>query len=119
MRPFPLIVLSAFLSLSGAVCATNSGQGDSAAASQARVDVWNNSSVDMDLYVRTGQRRPIRLGFAPASDTTTFALAPALLAGAGLIRFEARPVRGQGEPVLSEPFSVAPGDDLHWSIPPQ
>jgi hypothetical protein len=119
MRPFPLIVLSALISLGGSACATHHVSDDSAPASQARVDVWNNSSVDMDLYIRAGQRRPIRLGLAPASDTTTFALAPALLVGASLIRFEARPVRGQGEPVLSEPFSVAPGDELHWSIPPQ
>jgi hypothetical protein len=119
MRAFPLIVASALISLGGPACATHQVSGRSAPASQARVEVANNSSLDMDLYVRTGQRRPIRLGLAPASDTTTFALARALLAGAGLIRFEARPVRGQGEPVLSEPFSAAPGDELHWSIPPQ
>ena len=73
----------------------------------------------MDLYVRAGQQRPIRLGFAPGGDRTTFALAPALLAGSGLVRFEARPIRGQGQRVLSEPFTVAPGDTIQWSIPPQ
>jgi hypothetical protein len=119
MRTFSLLLLSAFLGLSGPACATHQGAGDSAPAPQARVQVENSSSGDMDLYVRTGRERPIRLGLAPASETTTFALAPGLLAGAGLIRFEARPVRRQGEPVLSEPFSVAPGEDLHWRIPPQ
>jgi hypothetical protein len=119
MRAAPLFVLSTLISLCGPACATHQTGGDSAPASQARVEVINNSSVDMDLYIRTGRERPIRLGLAPASDTTSFALAQALLAGTGLIRFEGRPVRGQGEPVLSEPFSVGPGDDLHWSIPPQ
>ena len=119
MRMSPLLLLSALLNLSGAACASHQVSSDSAPASQARLQVENNSSVDMDLYIRTGRERPVRLGLAPASDTTTFALAPALLAGTGLIRFEARPVRGQGEPVLSEPFSVAPGEEIHWSIPPQ
>jgi hypothetical protein len=119
MRISPLLLLSALLNLSGAACASHQVGSDSAPASQARLQVENNSSVDMDLYIRTGRERPVRLGLAPASDTTTFALAPALLAGTGLIRFEARPVRGQGEPVLSEPFSVAPGEEIHWSIPPQ
>jgi hypothetical protein len=119
MRISRLVLLSTLLGLGGAASGANRSPGDSAPTSQARVEVENNSSVDMDLYVRTGRERPVRLGLAPASDTTTFALAPALLAGTGLIRFEARPVRGQGEPVLSEPFSVAPGDELHWSIPPQ
>jgi hypothetical protein len=119
MRTLPLIVLSTLLSLSSAACASNRGGGESAPASPARVQIENRSSLDMDLYVRTGPQRPIRLGLAPASERTTFALAPGLLAGSGLVRFEARPVRGQGQPVLSEPFSVAPGEDLQWSIPPQ
>jgi hypothetical protein len=119
MRSLPLILLSAFLSLGTPACATHQVSSDSAPASQARVEVVNNSTIDMDLYVRTGKDRPIRLGLAPASDTTSFALAPALLVGSGLIRFEARPLRARGEPVLSEPFAVGPGDELHWSIPPQ
>jgi hypothetical protein len=77
MRSLPLVLLSAFLGLSGPACATHRVSGDSAPASQARVEVENNSTIDMDLYVRTGRERPNRLGLAPASDTTSFAPAPA------------------------------------------
>ncbi len=119
MRTLRRIVVSAFLCLSGPACATHQGNGDSAPAPQSRVLVENNSSVDMDLYVRRQGAPPARLGLAPAGETTTFGLAPGLLAGAGLIRFEARPVRGQGEAALSELFSVPRGEALRWSIPPQ
>jgi hypothetical protein len=35
----------------------------------------NDSSIDMDLYVRAGQQRPIRLGFAPG-DTIQWSIPP-------------------------------------------
>jgi hypothetical protein len=104
---------------SGSACAAHQAGADSAPAEQSRVQVENNSSLDMDLYVRQQGATPVRLGLAPAGEKTTFGLAPGLVAGAGLIRFEARPVRGQGEAVLSDPFAVGRGEELHWSIPPQ
>jgi hypothetical protein len=119
MRTLWPVVLSVFLSLSGPACATHQAGDDSAPAPQSRVQVENNSSVDMDLYVRRQGASPARLGLAPAAETTTFGLAAALLVGAGLIRFEARPLGKRGEAVVSEPFSAGRGEELHWSIPPQ
>ena len=77
---------------------TSSGNTESAAsgetdANSGRLVVSNRTNFDMDIYaVRTGG--PARVGFAPASETTTFKLNPGLLAGAGAIRFQARPARG-------------------------
>jgi len=71
----------------------------------------------MDLYVRRRDQRS-RLGFAPANQKTVFGLTPALTGGPGLIRLEARPVRG-GESVISDLLQIGPGDKLDWSIPPQ
>jgi hypothetical protein len=99
-----------------AACTGGGTKGPSPEA-PARVTVDNRSSLDMDLYVRRRDQRS-RLGFAPANQKTVFALLPALSGGPGLIRFEARPVRG-GEAVLSDLLDVKPGDRLDWSIPPQ
>lgn len=109
----------AVFALLGAVgCATNQGSGSSA-GEPARIEVENRSSFDMDVYIRSDRGGSTRLGFAPASETTSFSLPPARLAGAGAIRFEARPVRGQSTPVLSDPYKVRAGELINWSIPPQ
>lgn len=54
-----------------------------------------------------------------ADEKTVFALQPVLTGGPGLIRLEARPVRGAGEAVLSDLLQVRPGERIDWSIPPQ
>ena len=104
---------------------SNSGGGTEAApaseddANSPRLVVSNRASLDMDIYaVRSGGSA--RVGFAPASETTTFKLTAGLLAGTGgVIRFEARPARRAGQAVLSEPYAVAPGTEITWDIPPQ
>jgi hypothetical protein len=111
------VLLLAGTALGAAGCAANQA-GNSDERMQATVTVENRSSFDMDLFVRT-ERRTTPLGLAPAGETTSFKLSPALLAGAGLVRFEARPVRGQSRPVQSEPFAVRSGEQITWSIPPQ
>lgn len=83
----------------------------------ARID--NRASIDADIFVRRNDGQVSRLGFAPAGETTTFALPASLTAGAAWVRFEARPVRRSGEPVVSEPFPVRMGAQLSWSVPPQ
>jgi hypothetical protein len=101
------------------VLAASSGGGSNAPAPEnaAQVTVDNRSSLDMDLYIRRRDQRS-RLGFAPANQKTVFALNPTLTGGPGLIRFEARPVRG-GQVVLSDLMDVNPGGKIDWSIPPQ
>ena len=87
-------------------------------AGSARLVVANRTNLDMDIYaLRSGS--PVRVGFAPASENTTFKLNPALLAGAANVRFEARPNQRQGRSVVSEPFLVRAGEDITWDIPPQ
>jgi hypothetical protein len=104
--------------LAAPACAANQSE-ESDPSLQGRLEVENRSSYDMDLYVASERGGSVRLGLAPASETTTFRLTPGLLAGAGTIRFQARPVRGGSEPVLSDPYKVRPGELIAWSIPPR
>jgi hypothetical protein len=73
----------------------------------------------MDVYLIRNDEQRIRLGFVAGGETATFKLPATLTAGAMSIRFEARPVRGSGPRVMSEPFAVSPGEELTWSISPQ
>jgi hypothetical protein len=119
----PLLLLC----VSVVACAGNSSTSDTGGqsagygetdANSARLVVSNRTSVDMDIYA-VGVGAPVRVGFAPASETTTFKLNPGLLAGAGALRFQARPSQGQGQRVLSEPYNVSAGQSITWDIPPQ
>src|SRR5918995_2972783 len=115
-------LLTAFGLVAGIACAGNQAgdsTGESPVGELARIEIENRASFDMDVYVRSDRGGSTRLGLAPASETTTFTLAPARLAGAGAVRFEARPVRGGTTPVLSDPYKVRPGELVTWSIPPQ
>ncbi len=100
-------------------CASSGRGGEATPTANARVNIENRSSLDMDIFARRQGGQAIRLGLAPANQTTAFALATAAVAGPGFLRFEARPVRRSGETVLSEPLEVRPGGEVTWSIPPQ
>jgi hypothetical protein len=114
----PLIRFAAAVALLAApACAANQSS-DSDPSLQGRLEVENRSSSDMDLYVASDRGGSVRLGLAPASETTAFKLTTGMLAGAGTIRFQARPLRG-GQPVVSDPYKVRPGEQIVWSIPPQ
>ena len=82
---------------------------------QARIE--NRASLDMDIYAIRSDGERIRLGFVAGGETSVFALPPTVTAGANSIRFEARPVRRGGDPVVSEPFGVR--EEITWSISPQ
>lgn len=112
------LLLAAAAACAGKSAATGGDTGGDTEG-QARLIVENRSSLDMDISARRLGGSALRVGFAPASETTTFNLAPGLLAGSGTITFEARPVRQQGTAVVSDPFNVVPGDEINWSIPPQ
>jgi plastocyanin len=101
--------------LTAAGCASNPSPGQGTKA--ARVHVDNQAAYDMDVTV-LANGDPVRLGFAPAKQVTQFELAAGMLAGARTIRFEAHPSLG-GQAVISDPFTVQPGDELTWVIPPQ
>ena len=93
--------------------------GNTEPANRTRARIENRASLDMDISVRRNDGRVSRLGFVPGGDTAVFALPPSLTAGASWVRFEAKPVRSSGEPVVSEPFPVTMGEEITWSVPPQ
>lgn len=84
---------------------------------QPRARIENRASLDMDIYAVRSDGERIRLGFVPGGETAVFALPATVTAGATSIRFEARPVRRGGDPVISEPFGVR--EEIEWSISPQ
>jgi hypothetical protein len=90
---------------------------DSGNQPRARID--NRASLDMDIYALRNDGERIRLGFVSGGETAVFALPPTVTTGATTIRFEARPVRRGGEPVVSEIFGVHTGEEIAWSISPQ
>ena len=93
--------------------------GKSEPANQTRARIENRASLDMDISMLRNDGRASRLGFLPGGETTVLALPPSLTAGASWVRFEAKPVRSSGQPVVSEPFPVTMGEEITWSVPPQ
>lgn len=112
----PTVLLLSTLLLLMTACRTTPGSPEPATTSAT---IENRASIDMDLYVRRNDGRVSRLGFVSGGEKTTFALPATLTAGAAWVRFEAKPVRGSGETVVSEPFPVRLGDQITWSVPPQ
>jgi hypothetical protein len=110
---------TAALLLFTAVSCSHPSSGSPEPATQTRARIENRSSLDMDISVRRNDGRLGRLGLAPGGETTTFALAPSVTAGAAWVRFEGKPVRSSGQTVYSEPFPVRAGDEIFWSVPPQ
>jgi hypothetical protein len=113
----PSVLLLSTLLLLVTACRTGAPGSPNPATTSATIE--NRASVDMDLYVRRNDGRVSRLGFVSGGEKTTFALPATLTAGAAWVRFEAKPVRGGGETVVSEPFPVRMRDQITWSVPPQ
>jgi hypothetical protein len=97
----------------------HSGTAGTEPVPQTRVRIDNGASLDMDIYVLDSKNQASRLGFAPASRITTFALPTAITTGTPYLRFQARPVRGSGESVVSETFNIRQGDEVTWTVPAQ
>ena len=121
MRTLPplLLLLSPLLpgcaSTSPPAAPEPSAANDKVPAGGGTASIENHSSRDMDIYVlRRGAA--VRLGFAPAGQTTRFTLAPGLIAGAGIVQFLAKPTRG-GAAATSDSFTFQPGAELHWVVP--
>ena len=86
---------------------------------QLRARIENRASLDMDIFAVRNDGERIRLGFVPGGETAVFALPATVTSGSTTIRFQARPVRRGGEPVVSEIFGVHTGEEIAWSISPQ
>jgi hypothetical protein len=81
------------------------------------VQVQNQGFSDMVVYaVNAGQR--LRLGLATGHSTKTFTIPRYLVRSAGPLRFLADPIGGDRTPV-SEELTVAPGETVTLTIPPQ
>jgi hypothetical protein len=116
LRRLPMLLLS----LAGA-CASHQTADEptpaEAPAGQARLQVINRSSHDVDVYLEHGGQRS-RLGVAPAAKTTRFSLGSAQVVGAGTMRFVAVPIGGSGEVGATEPVSLQTGQVLTLDVPP-
>lgn len=116
--PVALLLLIAPLGFACSSSSSGNTPGGPAPAAGAQLVVENRASQDMDIYVLGAGGAASRVGMAPASETTTFTLSPALIVGAKSLRFQGRPIGG-GQPVLSDPYDVRSGTEVNWSIPPQ
>jgi hypothetical protein len=82
----------------------------------AMVQVENRGFADMVIYaVSSGTR--VRLGLATGNSTKSFTIPPALIRGAGPLRFLADPIGGSRSPI-TEDILVSPGDVVSLTIPP-
>jgi hypothetical protein len=115
----PFLILPLLLTVVSTAC-HQGGTAGTEPVSQTRVRIDNSATLDMDIYVLSGNNQTSRIGFAPASRVTTMPLPNAVTSGSPYIRFQARPVRGSGESITSETFGVIKaGDELTWKIPAQ
>jgi hypothetical protein len=83
------------------------------------LQVINRSSQDMDIFLVRGNGQRTRLGLAPSSKTTMFALTPAQVAGVGPVTFEAVPILRGGQAIASDQVNVTPNEAITLDIPPQ
>jgi hypothetical protein len=92
---------------------------DPESGDQPRVRIDNRASLDMDIYAVRNDGERVRLGFLSGGERAVFALPATVTSGTTTIRFEARPVRRGGDPIISEIFGVHAGEEIAWSISPQ
>lgn len=81
------------------------------------LEVDNQASLDMTIYViRSGGTRE-RLGTSTAHTRMTFTIPARLLFGLTPLRFQADPIGSDRAPVTQE-ITVEPGDNIRLVIPP-
>ena len=80
------------------------------------VQVDNRGFSDMNVYVARSAER-VRLGMAPGNSTTLLYVPRGLVSGLTPLRFIADPIGGT-RPSVSEEITVAPGDTVVMTIPP-
>lgn len=98
--------------------ACGGGQPENASPQEATVlEVDNQNSLDMNVYVvRTSGARE-RLGTATAHTRSRFNIPSRLIFGITPLRFQADPIGGRAAPVSQE-ITVQPGDTVVLRIPP-
>ena len=100
-----------------AACSTMApGTGSADRYQRTAVRVDNQDFLDMTVFAARSAQR-VRLGIAPGHSIATLDLPPALISGLTPIRFIADPIGGS-RPSVSEEITVAPGDTVLMTIPP-
>lgn len=81
-----------------------------------RLRVENQAFLDMTIYVYRNSQR-IRLGTATGNSTTRMTIPQNLIFGATPLRFQADPI-GSSRSSITQEITVAPGDEVTLTIPP-
>ena len=117
-RTATMSLLLGALSLGAAACSRNSKEDEAAEPVPATtIRVENRAFLDMTIYVYRGPQR-LRLGTANGNSTSRFTIPSSLIFGATPLRFQADPI-GSSRASISEEVTVAPGDEVTLTIPPQ
>jgi hypothetical protein len=115
-RVATMVLMMACLALAGA-CSRNKNPDETAEpVPPTRLRVENQAFLDMTIYVYRSSQR-IRLGTATGNSVTRLTIPANLIFGATPLRFQADPIGGNRAPISSE-ITVAPGDEVVLTIPP-
>ena len=115
-RAVTMVLVMACLALASA-CSRNKNPDEMAEpVPPTRLRVENQAFLDMTIYVYRSSQR-IRLGTATGNSVTRLTIPANLIFGATPLRFQADPIGGSRAPISSE-ITVAPGDEVVLTIPP-
>lgn len=103
-----LLATVAFLS----ACASSHVTQEPQPATTLKVD--NQGILDMTIYALRGAER-VRLGIAGGLKTTVLPIPPRMVFGPTSLRFLGDPIGSNRNPVSDE-ISIAPGDQVTWTI---
>jgi hypothetical protein len=111
------MLLTACLALASACSMLNKNPDETAEpVPPTLLRVENQAFLDMTIYVYRSSQR-IRLGTATGNSVTRLTIPANLIFGATPLRFQADPIGGNRSSITSE-FTVAPGDEIILTIPP-
>jgi hypothetical protein len=110
------VVLTAFALLAGA-CATNKSKGGAVPEPTTTVRVENQAFNDMTVYVVQQAGNRIRLGTVTGNSTQTLKIPRGIVFGPTSLRFLVDPI-GSNRTASSFDITVAPGDEVKLTIPP-
>ncbi len=111
-----MVMMMACLALAGACSMNNNPDEMAEPVPPTRLRVENQAFLDMTIYVYRSTQR-IRLGTATGNSVTRLTIPANLIFGATPLRFQADPIGGTRAPISSE-ITVAPGDEVVLTIPP-
>ena len=117
---FLRVLLLAAVTLSGA-CAGRGAGGETDSSDfgdSAMVEVRNQSTSDMRIYVVTEAGQRTRIGYVSGNSTATLRIPPIIVGNGRQVRFEADPLAGRS---TASSFShyVRAGETITITIPPQ